>query len=176
MRNGWRTASVALAAALVALVVQSAIAGPSTTVSGKSVSAVKVVRETNVQTISSTTLVDVAGASTTITVPSKGKAIILARFSAESVCSGGAPSPGTCSVRILIGGVEAEPAAGSDFAFDGTDNGTEGQYSFASHSMDRSRGPLGPGTYTVRVQATVSTVGIVFRLDDWSLTVERVSV
>jgi hypothetical protein len=48
-----------------------------------------------------------------------------------------------------------------------------------SNSIDRSLGPLGPGTYTVQLQwKTTGYNGTVvaMTLDDWSLTVERVRV
>jgi len=71
----------------------------------------------------------------------------------------------------LIGGSEGKPASGLDFAFDSVGTGPTDD-SLESHSMDRSR-VLGAGTWTVRVQYAVSTAATTFRLDDWSLTVER---
>ncbi|MBI1886596.1 MAG: hypothetical protein HYS09_09845 [Chloroflexi bacterium] len=164
-----------LTAIAAAIVVVPAVADPAaTTKSGGAITAVKVVRETDAQTTSSATFVDLPGASTTITVPSGEKALILARFSAESDCYGGAAND-WCSVRILIGGSEAAPASGTDFAFDSNeDGGAASQGNWESHSMDRSRGALGEGTYTVKVQWMTVDTGVTFRLDDWSLTVERV--
>jgi hypothetical protein len=168
--------SLVLGAVLATLAVQAATAGTTTTVAGRSVTAVKVVRDKTDSTTGSTSFEDLPGASTTITVPAKTRALILARFSAESVCVGPQSAQTICSVRILIGGQEADPASGSDFAFDSANWGADGPYSWESHSMDRSRGPLGPGTYTVKVQYLVTVVGAAFRLDDWSLTAERVEV
>jgi hypothetical protein len=93
------------------------------------------------------------------------------RFSAESACFGS--SSGWCSVRILVDGLEAAPAAGADFAFDSNDGGSEGSTSWESHSVDRSAGPFGAGFHTVKVQwktAGCSATCPTFRLDDWSLT------
>ncbi|MEW6060216.1 MAG: hypothetical protein AB1551_08800 [Actinomycetota bacterium] len=171
-----RTAIPIAVVLVAALVVESAMAETSTTVAGKSVAAVRVVRDASVSGLGSTSFEDLPGASTTITVPAKTKALILVRFSAESLCLGPVDSQAVCSVRVLVGNAEADPASGSDFAFDSSNAGREGAFSWESHSMDRSRGPLGPGTYTVKVQCMVTTVGGTFSLDDWSLTVERVTV
>jgi hypothetical protein len=169
--------AIPIVVALVAtFVVQSAVAGTSTTVAGKSVTAVRVVRDTSVSSTGATSFEDLPGATMTIRVPAKTEALILARFSAESVCVGPFESQTACSVRIMVGSSEADPASGSDFAFDSSNAGGEGPFSWESHSMDRSRGPLGPGTYTVKVQYMVTTVGGAFRVDDWSFTVERVKV
>lgn len=158
------------------LAVQSAIAGTSTTVSGKSVTAVRVVRNTSLSSTESTTFRDIPEATTTITVPAHTRALILAGFSAETECIAPGESRTICSVRILVGGKEADPASGSDFAFTVSNPGESGAFAWESHYMDRSRGPLGPGTYTVKAQYMVTTPNAVFRVDDWSFTVERVAV
>jgi len=170
----WKTATLVLATVLITLMTHSAIARhiAGTTVSGTSITAVKVVRETASNETTSTSYVNLPGASTTITVPTGQKALILARFSAESVCYAGQQGH-WCSVRILVGGVQAEPADGLDFGFDSVE---ADQFLYESHSMDRSRGPLSAGSYLVRVQVAVTLSSVVFRLDDWSLTVERVRV
>jgi hypothetical protein len=165
---------VALAATLL---VQSAVAGTSSTISGKSVTAVRVVRDTSASGTGSTTFRDIPGATTTITVPANARALILVSFSAETECIAPGESRTICSVRILVGGQEADPASGADFAFDIAEPvGEGGAFAWESHSMDRSRGPLGPGTYTVRAQYMVTTPNASFRVDDWSFTVQRVAV
>jgi hypothetical protein len=118
--------------------------------------------------------------SVRVKVPHGQRALILARFSGESNCTGGAVG-NWCPVRILIGGNEAAPVSGSDFAFDSVDSSDDvtclpADCGWESHSMDRSRGPVGPGTYVVRVQWRIFGGGSTSRLDDWSLTVERVKV
>ncbi len=175
----WHLFAAMIATVLVTLGVQAAIAGTTTTTrSGGAITRVRVVRGPNATETSSTTYVNLPGASTTITVPSGQRALILARFSAESQCTSSDES-GYCTARIMIGGSEGAPAVGNDFAFDTltTDSaGANAEDWWESHSMDRSRGSLGPGTYTVRVQYSVITANDTFRLDDWSLTVERVKV
>jgi hypothetical protein len=178
-RLGLAVGAVLIAAFLVAVV--PAIGSP-TGKSGSAITKVKVLRETVAQTTSSTSYVDLPGSTTTISVPSGHHALILARFSAESNCTDGS-APDFCTVRIRIGGASAAPASEIDFAFDSVDDpsnctnallGTN--CGWESHSMDRSRGPLGPGTYTVKVQWAVTDAAAVFRLDDWSLTIESVNV
>jgi hypothetical protein len=105
--------------------------------------------------------------------------LINVRFTAESQCAGGGGDFDWCGVRILVNGVEAQPAP-ADFAFDSTSNGDEGEGSWEAHAMDRHlcvRNPNG-GTINVPVQvqwrvfAGLGGVPPQFRLDDWSLTIE----
>lgn len=168
----FRKRAVLLLIALVSLLGTAAVALAATTSGGKAITRVLVVRETTATTSNSTSFVAVPGATTTVFVPSGESALILARFSAESACSGGT---GYCSVRILINGAEMDPVAGLDFAFDSTDGGRETAASWESHSMDRSR-VVGPGTYTIVVQRATTSSATTLRLDDWSLTVERAQV
>jgi hypothetical protein len=74
--------------------------------------------------------------------------------------------------------VEAVPFAqqGIDFAFDSTNSGRDTTGSWESHSMDRSLGPLAAGAYRVWAQYRTTSQGVTLRLDDWSLTVEKVRV
>uniref|UniRef100_B8HML7 Peptidase domain protein n=1 Tax=Cyanothece sp. (strain PCC 7425 / ATCC 29141) TaxID=395961 RepID=B8HML7_CYAP4 len=147
--------------------------GAPTTVSGGAITAVSIVRGTDATSTTSTSFVTLPGASTTITIPSGKRAIIMARFSAESVCFG---ASGYCSVRITANGTELSPVVGKDFAFDSTNNNNETSVSWESHSMDRSSRVLGSGTYIIRVQYATTDPSINFRLDDWSLIVEKVDI
>jgi hypothetical protein len=149
-------------------------------VSGNVINQVRVVREDTPTTTSSTSFVDIPGAATTVSVPAGQRGLILARFSAESVCDGDAV--GYCSVRIVVVDasgaiVEMQPAASIDFAFDSTDaeNITAPQNSMESYSMDRSL-VVPRGNYTVKAQWAVTSSAVTFRLDDWSLTVEKARV
>lgn len=125
----------------------------------------------------------IPGAKLNVTVPDGTNAVLLMRFSAESSCdslsySEGSASPaaGHCPVRIVVNGTPAQPASGRDFSFDSTSMGNENAGSWEAHSMERWFF-TNPGTYTVKVQATVdSDIGaetVRFRLDDWILVVER---
>ncbi len=166
--------------AMVALVAQSAIGAP-TTVSGKGVEAVKVVR--NAGTIKMTddstggNWVTLPGAKTSITVPDGQQAILLVRFSGSSACWGGvADNANACYIRILVNGAEAAPVS-EGWPFDSTESATDQNYFFESHSLDRATDPLGPGSYVVKAQARVDTSSfslVGFALSGYSMTVERI--
>lgn len=108
--------------------------------------------------------------------------LINVRFTAESQCADGGADYGWCGMRILVNGVEAEPAP-ADYAFDSTNHGGDTDGSWEGHAMDRHlciRNPNPAGTaFAVPVQvqwrvfagADPATVPV-FRLDDWSLTIE----
>src|SRR5689334_4424310 len=109
-----RTAVLAAVAGLVVGVVVggSAVAysaGTLTSAQGNTLTQVKVVRDANPAETTSTSFVDVPGATITITVPAGTKALILARFSASSTCPGPV-ADASCFVRILINGIEAYPS------------------------------------------------------------------
>jgi hypothetical protein len=169
----------ALGLGIVAVVVLGAgvaMAAPITS-GGGAINQVRVVTETNGFTTASESFVNLPGAATTITAPSSG-ALLLMDFTSESVCLrvGGVAALDWCSVRILVDGVEAHPAAGSNFAFDSTDNGTTSPAFSESHSLDRTR-RVGPGNHHIQVQVQAVDIGnnsnLQFGVDDWSLTVQR---
>ena len=119
--------------------------------------------------------------STSIPVPAGMTVLLSARFAAESNCSEAAPAAvnNWCSVRILIGGLEAEPVVGNDFAFDSTNGGADVN-AWESHSMDRHRCYRNSTTATQQVPVVVQW-GVanadptppVFRIDDWSLVIQE---
>ena len=112
------TSLVVMALLGVALAVTAIAASQQ---SGDPITAISVVRETNSHFTQSGTFVNLPGATTTITVPSGQRALIVARFTAESSCFSFTDAGCEGQVRILIGGVEAAPACGADCAFDSTD-------------------------------------------------------
>lgn len=121
---------------------------------------------------SSTAFVDVPGASATITVPAGHTATVIAQFSAESTCSGG-QAGAWCSVVLLIGATEMDPAEGSSSAFDSSDDG--GNNSFEHNALVRSKTNVSPGTYTVKARAAVTSgASPALRLDDLSLAVQAI--
>lgn len=136
----------------------------------------KAVTGTTVVTTSSTTFVDVPGAVTSLNIPTGRKGLIHANFSAESACYG--PDTQNCSVRILIGGIEANPASGDDFAFDTNRGGDNpgNQFTGEAHSMERYLPDLAAGTYEVKVQFLSVSGMNTTQLDDWILTVERTTI
>ena len=159
---------------LATLGAQTPAAAQVTTVSATTLRAVKGVRGTAPSVSAGITFTNVPGATATFTVPPSTTDLFIARFSAESACWGVA---GWGVVRILINGVEMDPAAGTDFAFDSTNAGAENPTSYESHSMERSKvitnTSTAPLTVTVQVQYRITNSGIFLRLDDWHLTVQQ---
>jgi hypothetical protein len=99
------------------------------------------------------------------------------RFSGESTCYGGGNDFAWCSLRILVDGVEANPVVGIDFAFDSTNEGRETGNSWESHAIERYSNCLQPGQHIVTVEwasRDFNAAPPTFRLDDWTLAVERV--
>jgi hypothetical protein len=170
-RKRLRIVVAVLVVGILAIAVGVALAA-TTGKGGGPITAVKVVRGGDAQTTNSAlSYVNLPGASTSISVPSHHTALILVRFSAESECDGGTFGS-YCSARVLVDGNGAPPTPNFDFAFD-TDAGVNTGYPiWQSSSMDRSI-VVGSGNHTVRVQWGVTDGGTTFRLDDWSLTVER---
>ena len=112
----------------------------------------------------------VAVPNTTVSVTLPASRLINARYTAESICTGGS----WCSVRIVYitsAGtvIELGPQSGTDFAFDSPNDLWESQ------AVERtSRTYVPAGTYRVQVQAAV-VGGSSFRLDDYHLNVGLIS-
>ena len=120
----------------------------------------------------STAFVDLAGSSETFTVPTGETARIYAIFSAESACYNGGLNR-SCGVRIVVDGNELNPAVGTTYIFDSTDDGDEGTSSWESHAIARSSETLSAGNHTVKVQIRSTNAATTFRVDDWALIVYR---
>lgn len=108
---------------------------------------------------------NVPSTAQSITVPAGQTRIVEAVFGAESICL----QANWCSVRVVYvpaGGapVEFSPVVGIDYAFDSPPGGAREQHSV--HRVTR----LGPGTYTLLVQAQIVGGGGagVFTLDDYT--------
>jgi hypothetical protein len=107
------------------------------------------------------------------------RALINARFHAESQCTG--PTLGSwCSVRILIAGVPGEPnqGDGSDFAFDAVSTPAVEQDFWEGHAIERHLCVRNNRAATVLVTVvaqwrTVGAAGTTFRLDERTLAAER---
>lgn len=158
-----RIAVIAVAAAAVVLGGAGIAVAAATSKSGTSVTRVSVLTE-NAATIHVGTTFTTLGTSG---VFAGAGSFIVATFSAESACYGGS---GYCSVRILIDGIEAEPVAGADFAFDSTDANRETAASWESHSMQRTRTVTATGFHSVIVQVAQLGVSVTARYDDWTLS------
>ena len=142
---------------------------------GGAITSVRAVEGPDQTNTNSETFVNLPGAVTgTIDVPPGETALMLARFSGESQCGGGAATT-VCGVRIVFfsstGAVFEGLPLSADFAFDQVGEGTTNDLNEA-HSMDRWR-VVGPGTWRARVQYKVTDKATTFALDDWSLIFER---
>jgi hypothetical protein len=172
----WKLAALITAAFLAgALTIVAAVALSTppgvSRVNAGAVKKVAVARGSDTATTTSDTWVNLPGAAVNIKVPSGQKALLIATFSGESICSGGVVAD-ECDVRIMFGTKQGKPgpaAPNSGAAFDSV--GTSGADYREMHAIQRSLGPLGPGTYTVKVQWQ-TCCGTTFTLDDWHLTVE----
>lgn len=182
-----RVVPVALAVGLVVLAATPAltllrpgkvrfvhIAGP--------INQVQVITETNPFLTSSIAFVPVPGAFSTVAVGANQRALIKVQYDAESQCTEADTDQNWCSVRILIGGAEGNPASGFDFAFDSTNHGRDIIGSWEAHAMTRVRcfanTTANPVNVPVMVQAGVTNNPAdasrpVFRLDDWELDIYR---
>jgi hypothetical protein len=148
-------------------------AGTTTSVSAGGITAVKVARDSNLVSTASTTFVNIPGATITMTVPPKSRALILARFSATSECDG-VPNNG-CEVRVVINNIEAQPAGINASVFDSGTSADTGD-SREAHMIERSAGPLPAGNYVVKAQMAVPNNEVSLVLANWNLTVERAKI
>jgi hypothetical protein len=175
-RSRWKLAAVITAAFLagvLTIVAAGALSTPAgvTRVSGGSNSKIAIARGSAQAQTTDDTWGNLPGASVNIKIPKGEKAILLATFSGESICSGGAVAD-ECDVRVMFGSKEGKPGPASPnngAAFDSV--GTSGADYREMHAIQRSIGPLGPGTYTVKVQWE-TCCGTTFTLNDWHLTVQ----
>jgi len=160
---------------LAALLLASAAVLAASVLNGGAINRVSVAQgEVNVST-QSTSFQDIPGASTRISIPSGERGLILARFSAESDCQGPSNASGDCLVRILAVNnrngnvVQLPPGLSGDVsALDSSDPFG----SFAYHTVDRSV-ILSSGSYTVKAQWAIVSPATAWKLDDYSLTVEK---
>ena len=83
------------------------------------------------------------------------------------------------NVRILVNGVEMDPAAGTNFAIDSPNAGGDGNRAWEGHFMERFSKCLPAGNYVVQVQWASRQIGAAavptFQLDDYSLVAEQIN-
>ena len=157
-----RTAGLVGVAVVTTLVVQSALAAP-TTGTGDHFKQVKIVSDPASTTKTTTTFSTIPGSQTTITTTPETNTLVLARLTGTSACSG----VGSCNVRILIGGVAGAPGAAT-FAIGGGGGPT------SSRSYEAWR-VVGGGTFTVAAQWRVTDAGgMTFQFQQRTLVVERI--
>lgn len=175
----WLLVPIVAATALLTVVSWS-LAGPGTqtTVDANAIKTVSVVRLPGGVSTSFHGFEDVPGATATVNVPAHAHRLVIAQLTTDASCSNrdAVVGPLYCSARIMIsagsGGsfVEMAPQPASHFEVFATD-GENGE-----RSIDRSFGPVGPGSYTVKVQFGLPFIGSIgtpsFSLSFTHLTVE----
>jgi hypothetical protein len=141
--------------------------------SGAAISKITVVTETNPQTTSSTSFVDLPGAAAVITVPAGKKQLVQARFVGESACMPVSGGNYWCSIQIVAVSTSKTtpllPDSGVDAAFDTVPTS---QDSWEGHAVERSV-VLPEGKYTIKAQWVVTDPTVTFALDDWTFTVTQ---
>jgi hypothetical protein len=181
---GKRRTVTVLVAVLGLLVGGSAVAlavGTPTTATGAGVTAIKVVRGGNPIQSSSTTFVDAAGVTTSISVPAGTKGLLDIRFEATTVCTATNPALETasCFVKVVVDNTEAEPSGLNSSNIAVMDSVAVSPVAFSAyhqaHAIERSI-VAGPGPHTVKLQISVANPDITFALSNWHFTVERFRV
>jgi hypothetical protein len=174
-----RTILILASMAVVLVLASSAAFALLSTGGGGPIQRVAIARENagTPNTVRNTEFLDVPGAELQVSVPPGAQSrLVMARFSAESVCSGGT-GPQACYLRIVArktptGPIIAELQPSGGTIFDSTNAGSETLSSWESHSMDKSL-RFAEGDYTVSVQQRVTDSHVRFALNNWSFTVEQ---
>lgn len=178
-----RTILLIAAVAIAMLVAGGAAVAVTSTLRGGAINQVSAVRGEDASAFNNSTMfTDIPGASTTISVPRGERGLILARYSAETICHivEGTTNTGDnkCSVRIMFvnnatgAELEAYPCGQfANFAFDKRRPSLHRRATPCTRSVE-----VGRGTYSVKAQWAVTHGDVRFRVDDWSLTVEKARV
>jgi hypothetical protein len=164
---------VALVGLVLLLATETVVLATVATKSGKAVTAVKTVTNDGSDLTASTTYVNLAGMSTTMTVPSTQKALLIITFSAETNCYWEGQMTGFCGLRVLVDG--SMPAPGEVFFNSVAVNSGTGA-AWQTNSMQWVAGPLNAGGHTIAVQWHVTNENVHFGIDRRTLTVLRSKV
>jgi hypothetical protein len=129
---------------------------------------------TTVHSAAGTTWQSLPGGTTTVKIPAGMTATVDARFTGQSACYSPvvAVVNSWCSVRILVDSTEAQPAAGADFVFDTTNDGSKAADDWQAGAIEQFATGVGAGTHTVTVQMATTSPNVTLALEDWSLVVE----
>jgi len=171
--KAWPRLSLVIVALLGALLVGTTAAlAVSVTKTGKTVRAVKVVTESGATSTTSSTFVDMAVMSLTMTVPSGEQGLFVIEFSGSGTCTEIAPTNATafCDVMIQVDNSAAAPPG--DVVWLQAANGTSS--SFHAQSFTFVSGPLNAGSHRFDVQ--FRSLNGSFHFADRSLMVMRTTV
>jgi hypothetical protein len=167
---------MAVAIAL-ALVVVSTVVAVTYTKRGKAVTAVATVTATAFHSSEAIHWEDMPSTSTTITVPSSQKALLIVTFSGEVNCDQELQEDESCLVRVLVDDAVAAPG---EVIFDSNaDNYASSlleAVAWETNSMQFVAGPVKAGTHTVTVQWRVNGSDSTFKIKGRTLTVLRAKV
>jgi hypothetical protein len=141
-----------------------ALASPITTKCGAVISSTVLTEDTPTAT-TSTSFVNISGASVNITVPAGTKRCVKVLFTGETDCTSSATAR-TCKIRARVGATEMNPTGSGNRDFGNAKDGS------GARAYQWVRQVSGPGTFTITVQTAVSSAGVTFRIDDWSMEVE----
>ena len=162
------------------LAAETVVLGVAVSKSGKAVTAVKTVTETTLATTESSSFVDLPAMSTTVSVPSGQKALLIITFSAEVTCAPEGASEGTCVIQVLVDGTPAAPGHpifNSSHDQDGAFH--DDQFESEANSIQFVAGPVSSGQHVVKVQWLVDSAAggdVQFRVQERTLTVLRSKV
>ena len=93
---------------------------------------------------------DLPGASVALDVPAGEQATFIARFSSAATCL---PNNGvTCYLQVLVDGNEANPDFDGNSIFMSGPPTATGPFAISSGYLERTYGPVGPGSHTIKVQ------------------------
>jgi len=172
MRRALVAAALVAAVALMSALATLAVAGKSLTQrTGSLVLDVVIKSQAATKSTSSTDWRNVPGSRIEVEVPQGQFSILLARFSGTSDCPVDFGGIANCHLRIMVGKKQMHPRGVT--IFDST-NAQSGDDLQEAHMIERSIGPLKPGTYVVRAQWRTSDEAHPFVLRGWHLTVERI--
>jgi hypothetical protein len=152
--------------------------GPAGAAGAGATLAYKLVSSTDVTTTNATSFVDVPNATASVDVPAGQSATLVITLTGESACYGPdlgpsppapAPVPGSCLVQVLVDGIQAQPQAGSNYAFDSNNLDTTNQSVRHSQTVTRYLTGAAAGSHTVKIQWQVTSAALTFRLANWTL-------
>ncbi len=174
MRRALVAAALVAAVALVSALATLAVAGRSLTQrTGSLVLDVKIKSQSATKSTDSKQWKNVPGSRIEVEVPQGQFSILLARFSGTSDCPVNFAGAANCHLRIMVGKKQMHPRGVT--IFDST-NAQSGDDMQEAHAIERSIGPLRPGSYVVRAQWRTESPSQPFILRGWHLTVERIRV
>jgi len=111
----------------------------------------KVVQDGELQTIHvADGWTDIIGMSTTISVPSTQKAVLLITFSAGTACGSTSLNTANCGIQFVVDRGSAIESSSGVFNFNQGPAGSSGLWS--SHSMQWVSGQLSAGSHTIVVE------------------------